>query len=352
MEDFEKAIKAHNLKRQAGIINQFSDDLEKAGTPRKAPGPKSYPIGTVRNGRKKMAEGKWVPVKGEKKSKPAEKPKSKYSKEEFKAAVKSGEVTVERSDLHEWQDEIPPSVKMYAQHNGEYKLGKVDWNNTSSTDEMTIKFADGSSQQYDGFSKVVYRVKKTKVEGAKKKSSNKEITSRPLSEEEIGAIYDNFIDTNKYKETVIDDPDGTKENAILKIDTPDGKSYKVLTSAEDDEKWWKWEGAKKKSSNKVADPLSGKSGAELSSEQKARILSSHSGDTKRQTEKYLSDPKYVFSMRTSQFGNERLYIVNKETGKPSFIGAGTVPSSGPAMGIPSTGFESKFAMEKVMSKEK
>ena len=66
----------------------------------------------------------------------------------------------------------------------------------------------------------------------------KEIT-RPLSEEEIDAIYDNFIDTNKYKETVIDDPDGTKENATLKIDTPDGKSYKVLTSAEDDEKWWK-----------------------------------------------------------------------------------------------------------------
>ena len=30
-----------------------------------------------------------------------------------------------------------------------------------------------------------------------------------------------------------------KENATLKIDTPDGKSYKVLTSAEDDEKWWK-----------------------------------------------------------------------------------------------------------------
>ena len=66
----------------------------------------------------------------------------------------------------------------------------------------------------------------------------KEIT-RPLSEKEIDAIYDNFIDTNKYKETVIDDPDGTKENATLKIDTPDGKSYKVLTSAEDDEKWWK-----------------------------------------------------------------------------------------------------------------
>ncbi len=64
--------------------------------------------------------------------------------------------------------------------------------------------------------------------------------ARPLSEEEIDAIYDNFIDTNKYKETVIDDPDGTKENAILKIDTPDGKSYKVLTNAEDDEKWWKW----------------------------------------------------------------------------------------------------------------
>ena len=71
-----------------------------------------------------------------------------------------------------------------------------------------------------------------------KEKEKKEIT-RPLSEEEIDAIYDNFIDTNKYKETVIDDPDGTKENATLKIDTPDGKSYKVLTSAEDDEKWWK-----------------------------------------------------------------------------------------------------------------
>lgn len=166
MEDFEKAIKAHNLKRQAGIINQFSDDLEKAGTPRKAPGPKSYPIGTVRNGRKKMAEGKWVPVKGEKKSKATEKPKSKYSKEEFKAAVKSGAVTVERSDLHEWQDEIPPSVKMYAQHNGEYKLGKVDWDKTNSTDEMTIKFEDGSSAEYDGFNKTVYRVKKSKLKKA------------------------------------------------------------------------------------------------------------------------------------------------------------------------------------------
>ena len=65
--------------------------------------------------------------------------------------------------------------------------------------------------------------------------------NRELSQDEVMTIYNNFMDTHKYKETVIDDPDGTKENATLKIDTPDGKSYKVLTSAIGDEKWWKWD---------------------------------------------------------------------------------------------------------------
>jgi len=65
--------------------------------------------------------------------------------------------------------------------------------------------------------------------------------NRELSQDEVTTIYNNFMDTYKYKETVIDDPDGTKEKATLKIDTPDGKSYKVLTSAIGDEKWWKWD---------------------------------------------------------------------------------------------------------------
>ena len=64
--------------------------------------------------------------------------------------------------------------------------------------------------------------------------------NRELSQDEIDAIYNNFMDTHKYKETVIDDPDGDKENATLKIDTEDGKSYEVLTSAVGDEKWWEW----------------------------------------------------------------------------------------------------------------
>ena len=61
-----------------------------------------------------------------------------------------------------------------------------------------------------------------------------------LSQDAVMTIYNNFMDTHKYKETVIDDPDGDKENATLKIDTEDGKSYEVLTSAIGDEKWWEW----------------------------------------------------------------------------------------------------------------
>ena len=67
------------------------------------------------------------------------------------------------------------------------------------------------------------------------------MAANELSPDEVMTVYNNFMDTHKYKETVIDDPDGTKENATLKIDTPDGKSYKVLTSAIGDEKWWKWD---------------------------------------------------------------------------------------------------------------
>jgi hypothetical protein len=70
-----------------------------------------------------------------------------------------------------------------------------------------------------------------------------------LSQDEVMTIYNNFMDTHKYKETVIDDPDGDKENATLKIDTEDGKSYEVLTSAVGDEKWWEW-GSGPKSSAK------------------------------------------------------------------------------------------------------
>jgi len=61
-----------------------------------------------------------------------------------------------------------------------------------------------------------------------------------LTQDEVMTIYNNFMDTHKYKETVIDDPDGDKENSTLKIDTEDGKSYEVLTSAVGDEKWWEW----------------------------------------------------------------------------------------------------------------
>ena len=35
--------------------------------------------------------------------------------------------------------------------------------------------------------------------------------NRELSQDEVTTIYNNFMDTYKYKETVIDDPDGTKE---------------------------------------------------------------------------------------------------------------------------------------------
>ena len=66
------------------------------------------------------------------------------------------------------------------------------------------------------------------------------MAANELSPDEVMTVYNNFMDTHKYKETVIDDPDGDKENATLKIDTEDGKSYEVLTSAVGDEKWWEW----------------------------------------------------------------------------------------------------------------
>ena len=66
------------------------------------------------------------------------------------------------------------------------------------------------------------------------------MAANELSHREVMTVYNNFMDTHKYKETVIDDPDGTKENATLKIDTEDGESYEVLTSAIGNEKWWRW----------------------------------------------------------------------------------------------------------------
>ena len=66
------------------------------------------------------------------------------------------------------------------------------------------------------------------------------MAANELSPDEVMTVYNNFMDTHKYKETVIDDPDGDKENATLKIDTEDGESYEVLTSAVGNEKWWRW----------------------------------------------------------------------------------------------------------------
>jgi len=86
-------------------------------------------------------------------------------------------------------------------------------------------------------------------EGQKRQDTLTPRASNELSPDEVMTIYNNFMDTHKYKETVIDDPDGTKENATLRIDTEDGKSYEVLTSAMGDEKWWGW-GSGPKSSAK------------------------------------------------------------------------------------------------------
>jgi len=150
----------------------------------------------------------------------------------------------------EWNDKKPFKATLGKKLSNKGKHGNYDdvYMATIDGEDKEIKVAYGELSKMEPPRDVWFMMNSSELNEAKIKKQIKEEIIRilsegmtPLSEEEIDAIYDNFIDTNKYKETVIDDPDGTKENAILKIDTPDGKSYKVLTNAEDDEKWWKWD---------------------------------------------------------------------------------------------------------------
>lgn len=54
MEEINKSIRERRLAQQANIQSQFSDSLEKG---------KKMPIGTVSRGYKKVADGRWVPVR-------------------------------------------------------------------------------------------------------------------------------------------------------------------------------------------------------------------------------------------------------------------------------------------------
>ena len=69
---------------------------------------KKYPVGTVKNGRKKVAEGKWVKVKDEKKEEKKQEQKRVHNDpiDEAVRLYEAGDVKASRGMLKEIEEEL------------------------------------------------------------------------------------------------------------------------------------------------------------------------------------------------------------------------------------------------------
>jgi hypothetical protein len=158
-ENNQKDIDLNSVKKSQMYVkkSQMYSDLTKILKSKK------YPIGTIRNGKEKVAEGKWVPVKegkgskGEEKTDPKESHRQDEAKRNMSEAVKNQELVSKIEAKIEAHKKVDPNFKTPAkvQETLDGAKAKAEAHKKDFETRQSEKEEDGGQKRRDNIDKLV-----------------------------------------------------------------------------------------------------------------------------------------------------------------------------------------------------